>query len=212
MRLAAPSTIAASTTWPAGALRLVEARHQAESEVERAPSVIAEKVERRRRGRVLAPDRVQGPHQTDVVEVVARGQAERTVLSPPRHAAIDQPRIETQAGIRAEPELLHDSRAEAFQHGVGLRDQIPRDPQSRLALQVEDDRTLVAMEQVLPPFAREAEFAGPGPLHQQDVGAHIGQQHAAERPRPDAAEFQDADAAQRTHSAHLASSPDAWMR
>jgi hypothetical protein len=140
-----------------------------------------------------------GRRTGDVVEIVSGGLRQRSALSPACHAAVDQFRIARQAGIRPEAEAFHDSGPHALDQCVGTVDQAQHGIDRPRIFQVQRQRTLAAIEDgVLAHVERIAGFAA-GPLDHDDVGPHVGQQHAAEGPRPDAGDFDDADSVENSH-------------
>ena len=61
--------------------------------------------------------------ERDVVDVVARGLCQRTVLAPTGHAAEDEARVAGQALVGPETEALHDAGPEPLDQRVGLLDE-----------------------------------------------------------------------------------------
>jgi hypothetical protein len=100
-------------------LALDERGEDAERKEEASTTEIAKQVERWHRRSTGATDCVEHARQRYVVEVVTRGVRERSVLPPPRHSAIDEPRVSVQAGIRTDPKAFGDSWAEALDQRVG---------------------------------------------------------------------------------------------
>ncbi len=140
------------------------------------------------------PIAVQRAGERDVVDVVTGRQRERPRLAPARHAAENDLRIALEAHIGAEAQPLHHAGTKAFDHGVSLRDQLQRRLNRFRFLQIEHDGRTAAIG--------DFPFAGNAPALAIDADhfrAHVGQQHGRKRPRPDAREFDDFDALQRTH-------------
>ena len=108
----------------AGLAGMREGGEHAGDEVERAAAEVAEQVLGERRGLVGVPERVESARDGDVVDVVACGVGQRTVLAPSRHASVDEPRVPFQADVRPEPEPFGDAGAKAFQQDVRALDQI----------------------------------------------------------------------------------------
>ena len=116
----APSTIAASTTWPRPLVRASMTRTgDAECEQHAAAAEVADQVERRHRRLAGAADRVQHAGERDVVDVVAGALGERTVLAPAGHAAVDEARVARVHGVGPEAEALHHAGPEALDQRVG---------------------------------------------------------------------------------------------
>ena len=67
-------------------------------------------------------DGVQCAGQRDIIGIVASRTSERTVLAPPRHAAIAQPWIAIKARLGPDTEPLGDAGAKSFDQGIGLID------------------------------------------------------------------------------------------
>ena len=128
----------------------------------------------------------------DVVDVVAGGLRERTFLAPAGHAAVDEPRVLRERDIRAEAEPLHDAGAKAFDEDVGLADQFERRLDAILRLEIDFHDAPPALREIAG-VRLDLALARKG----DDVRAHVGHQHTGEGPRPDAGEFDDANALQR---------------
>ena len=69
--------------------------------------------------------------------------------------------------------------------------QRPDDVEVGGVLEVERDRALAAVQQRRRPEGADQPAAAPAPVDADDVGAQVGQQHAAERPRPQPGELDD---------------------
>ena len=121
------------------------------------------------------PMRMQGAGQRDIVEVVAGGLCHGSFLAPARHAAIDQGRVLLQADLRAQAQAFHDAGAVALQQGVGLAHQLQDGVHPLRCLQIHADAALAAIEKVQSRLLGVAEHAAPGPLHADNVCAHIRQ-------------------------------------
>ena len=92
MSTAAPSTMAASTTWPSPErLASTSAADDAEGQQHAAAAEVADQVERRRWGASPArPIGCEGAGEGDVVDVVAGRLGVGAVLAPAGHAAVDE--------------------------------------------------------------------------------------------------------------------------
>ena len=106
-----------------------------------------------------------------------------------------------EAIVRPEPEPLHHAGPKTFDQRIGLRDQLLRDFDIFRLLQIERDRAASARQKVEFRLDRRAEIGWLGAIDADDIGAHVGEQHAAERPRADAGELDDLYSFQRTHGA-----------
>ena len=100
---AAPSTMAASTTWPSPVRPAGRAPRDAEGQQHAAAAHVADEVQRGQRALAGAAEVVQRAGHRDVVDVVAGVVRQRTVLAPARHAAVDQPRVAGQASSGRAP-------------------------------------------------------------------------------------------------------------
>ena len=90
--------------------------------------------------------------------------------------------------IDAEPQLLHNAGPEIFQHKIGCLGELENDVASRGLLEIDCDAALVAIDRdIVGAFALEMRrrvadhIAEAARLDLDDVGAHVAQQHAAER-------------------------------
>lgn len=100
---------------------LVDGGEDPEDEQHAPAPEIGHEIERWHGGLTATPDGRQGAGHGDVVDVVTGLGGERPVASVTGDAGIDQPRISLHAHIGAEPDALHDTGPEAFQHDVGVR-------------------------------------------------------------------------------------------
>ena len=141
---------------------------------------------------------VEDAAQRDVVEIVARGLRERAVLAPAGEAAEHQARIAGEAHVGTEAEALHHAGAEALDQPVALLDEPQHHLDRTRLLEVDRDRALAAAREVVLRLGIERQRAALA-VHQHDLGAEVGEQHAAERPGADAGELEDADAGEWTH-------------
>ncbi len=107
------------------------------------------------------------------------------------------------SSVAREPDLLHDAGPEVVEHDVGGRDQLAQHLLAFGAAQVERQRALVAVER------REVEaeavahdallahrVAVVDVLDLDHLGAHVREEHRAERAGQDARQVDDADALQ----------------
>lgn len=132
-------------------------------------------------------------------QVEAAFLAARAALAVRRYRTIDQARVARAHGLLPQPQAVHDAGAVVFDQYVGAGDQLDGCVALGLVLQVQGDRALVAVQggEVLAvaigdgrPAAQGVACAGR--LDLDDVGAHVGQQHAAERAGGHVADFDDA--------------------
>ena len=183
----------------AGPLRFKQPADHAEGQVHAAAAKVAHQVERRHRLLPGAANGVQGAGQADVVDVVARRLRHGAFLPPAGHAAVDELWVAGEAVLRPEPQALRDTRTKALKQAVGGLHQ----PQHRLhpfrALEIHADGAPVARQDILGRRRIRAD-----PIHADHFGTHVRQHHAAKGSRPDARQFDDAVARQR--SSHSQSS------
>jgi hypothetical protein len=146
------------------------------------------------RSRLVLAHGVQGAGDRDVAEVVAGGGGERAVLAPAGHPAVDQPRVASQAVVRAEAEPLRRTGPETFDQHVGGGHQVEDGGDRVGVLEVERDARPAAVEQV---GGAAGERLATRPVDADHVGAEVGQDHARMRTRPDAGQLHDLHPTQR---------------
>jgi hypothetical protein len=177
----------------ARAFGLPQCGQHTHEQVQAAAAVVAHEVEWRHRRAVLRTDRIQRAADGDVVEVVARGLCERTLLSPAGHAAVDDAGVARQHRIGPEAQALHHAWPVALDEHVGALQQAPDPLVFGGILQVGLHHRAAAAGEVValaePPS---------GTVDGHDVGAHVRQEHAGKRAGADAGEFDDAQAGERT--------------
>ena len=175
--------------------RLVQCGQDAHDQVEAAPAVVPQQVQRRHRP-VGRADGVQRTGERDVVDVVPRGLRQRPMLAPARHSAVDQPRVATRDRLRPQPQALHDARAEAFHQDVGRLQQLQHLLDAGGVLEV-------GLHHRASPLRDVARITGacPRAVDRHHVGAHVRQQHAGEGPRSDARELDDPQVRERARAA-----------
>ncbi len=164
-----------------------DAKHQEH----RTTAEIRHQVQGRHRRFVGPADGVQGPRESQVVDIVAGGVCEGTCLSPAGDPAVYQAGIRAQADVRAETQPLHDARAESFDQHIRAVQQLVRRREAFDLAQVQRHRALVASVHVGGLGLRRTT------IHGHDVSAEVGQQLADQGPGADAAEFDDAQRCQR---------------
>ena len=192
---------------------LEEGGEDADDEVRRAATEVADQVGREVRSRLVLAHPEQGAGDGDVVHVVAGRLRQRPALPPPGHPAVDQPRVARQALLGTEPEAFRRARAHALDQHVRLGDE------------VEDGRDRVGLLEVqrharTPPVEQVVRSAGQHlparPLDPDHVGTEVGQDHAGVRARPDAGDLDDLDPLEGSgalsecvrHAADCGSSPE----
>ena len=129
----------------------------------------------------------------------------RPLLTPPRHAAVDQPPVAPEAGVGPDAQSLGHAGPEALDQPVGLLDEPEHQLDGVGILEIDADGGTGPVQQV-PVRARARgldllaalDRARRGPLEPQDLGPGVGQHHAGVGRRPDARQLDDLDPAQRS--------------
>jgi hypothetical protein len=136
-------------------------------------------------------------------QVEAALPAARPVLSERRDRAVDQRGLARTEPVPAQPEALHHAGSAVLDEDVGLEHERARRVAGRRVLEVERDRALAAIDrrEVLGVAVRDRwplpHRVALGRLDLDDLGAEVGEQHAAERPGRHLAELDDAHALER---------------
>ena len=183
--------------------RLQEGGHHPERQQHSATAEVTDQVEWRHRRGVGASEPPQRARDGDVVDVVARGVGHRAVLTPARHAAIDQGAVAGPHLVGTDPEALGHPGTEALDQSVGLLGKGEHQLDRVGILQINADRRAGSIEQVpVPGRGRRTLFDRTpwGAFEADDLGSCVGQHHGGVRCRPDAREFDDLDAVQRAFS------------
>ena len=167
----------------------MNAAGDAEREQHAAAAEVADQVERRHRRLARPADGVQDARDRDVIDIVTRARRQRPGLAPAGHAAIHELRIAREHGVWPQAQALHDAGPEPFDQRIGFFGERESRVDPALRLEIKRNRAPAAQHDVVPPVAPEAEARIARAVDQQDVGAHVGQHHAAERARPDGLEF-----------------------
>ncbi len=203
---AAPSTMAASTTWPwperaasSSAATMPKASNMP------PPPKSPTRFSGGTGAESARPMRPQGAPDGDVVDVVTGHGRHRPVLTPARHAPVDQTGVAGEAGLGSDAQALGHTGPEAFDQPVGLGHQPEHELQRVGVLQVDAHRGTGSVEQVpVRPRARGLHLlpplhcAGSRPLQPQHLRPGVGQHHARVGGRPDARQLNDLDPAQRS--------------
>ena len=184
-----------------GGAAFEQRRQYAEGGVERTAAEIAGKVERRRGRSRRRADGVQRTGQRQIIEVVARRARERAGLPPAGQPRIDEAGITREQGFRPEPQPFHHAGAKALQQHIGAFGEREHRFDSAGLLEVERGRAPAPVQQV---GARMDAVGWPHPVDAQHIRAHVGQQHGAMRPRPDARNLQHPEPGKRPGCAHAA--------
>jgi hypothetical protein len=158
-----------------------------------------------RRSARLAGHRHQpGKALRDQVEAALVGV--RAVAAVARDRAVDQARVHLAQDVVAEPQLFQRAAPVVLGQDVGILHHAQQDRPALRGLEVQRDPALVAVQDherrgdaVHPRFAVAARIvAARQLLDLDDVGAHVGQHHAAGRAGHDLGQLQHAQAGQRT--------------
>ena len=176
--------------------RLQHRREDADEQQHGAAAEVADEVQRRHRSFARPADRVQRTGERHVVDVVPGLTRHRTVLTPPGHAAVDQPRVAGVAVGRPDPEAFGDARPVALDQDVRVVDQAQHRVATRGVLEVGRDPAATAQDGV--GAIRVTEPQSPGrPVDAHDVGPEIGEHHGRVRTRSDSGQLHDPQPAQR---------------
>lgn len=178
----------------AGAGRADQGGGDAQGKQHSAATHVAEEIQRDGRVLVGGAERAQRTCHGDVVDVVTGSLGQRPVLTPAGHPAVDQLGITGQARLRAEAQALGDTGAEALDERVGAVDDGEDGLDARWVLEVEGDRAAAPVQDRV---LGGGSGLG-GAVDADDFGALVGEEHAGEGPRADAAELDDTDAGQRS--------------
>ena len=141
-----------------------------------------------------------------------------TGLPVARYPNQDDPRIALAENVVTQVPLLQRARAEVLHHDVGLLDEIEEQLAAARPTQVQRDGSLVAgvhrPEHVVPvdfglaPGAQRVRCARW--LDLDDVGTHVAEQPAGERPGDQGAQLEHPDAVQRTGGAVMPFPANLW--
>ena len=105
-------------------------------------------------------------------------------------------------GLGAQPQPLHHARSVAFDQRIGTGRELQRGLAASRAAKVERDRASSACDCV--EARRQSECAARAwPVDADHLGAQVGEQHRAERARPEADELHHLQAVQWTGHAQL---------
>ncbi|OPY90206.1 MAG: hypothetical protein A4E73_02610 [Syntrophaceae bacterium PtaU1.Bin231] len=186
-----------------------EGQENPDGPVEGDAGEVGDDVERDRRGAVFRPDEAQDTGQRNVVDVVTREQAVRTVLPVARKRAVHDARVDFAHRPVIDAETLHDAGPVALDDHVGLLRHPVEDPPALLGPEIQADALLVAVERevgrlpLLVLSARRVPHVlhreGLGRFHLDDLGAEIGQDHGAERSRDIIRQIENLDAFECQH-------------
>jgi hypothetical protein len=126
-----------------------------------------------------------------------------TVLAPSGDSPVYQAPVRGEALVRPESQLLHDTGPESLDQYIGIHDQSKQGCGGARLFQIHGQRFLAAMHDGMParvvagrlPECRTVAFS----LDQDDLCAHVCEQHAAERRRADPTNLDDFYTGKWTH-------------
>lgn len=133
---------------------------------------------------VLRAGRAEGAGHGDVVQIMARVLGERADLAIAGERAVDEARIPAAERLVVDPEPRRHAGAIALEQHVGTFRQAVKGIAALRRLQVQVDEALAARE------ARDRQAARAS-AHDDDLGAHVREQHRAVRPGCQPGEVED---------------------
>src|SRR5882672_53694 len=113
-----------------------------------------------------------------------------TGLTPTGHASVDEARILAHTLARTQAEPLHDAGAKSLDYSVNVGTHSEHHAGRLRILEIQRHRASASRRHVLPRLAIRRRF-GAHPVDENDLRAHIVEQHRAKRTRADAREFDD---------------------
>ena len=161
---------------------------------------------------VRVAGQAEQPVEAEVVHVVARAPRVGTVLPVARDRAVDEPRVRLTQRLVADPEPLHHARPERLEHDVVLAHQPQQHLPPAVALEVQPDRALAAVEREEEGGLRRVVgalvvrrgpadvVAHPRVLDLEDLRAEVGEQQRAEAARKQSREVEHTDVRERAHT------------
>jgi hypothetical protein len=120
---------------------------------------------------------------------------QRPVLTPSRHASVNEPWIDLPAVIWAEPETLSRARTHAFDQDVRRGNKLENDLYASRLLEIEGDARPTSVHEVVR-AARERLTARA--VNPDDVCAQVGQDHAGMWARANPGKLHNPKAGERT--------------
>ena len=193
----------------AAALALVQRRHDAERRHQRAAAEVRDLPRRLHRRAIALPRQAEHPHESQVVHVVARALALGPVLAVAGDRAVHERRVLLAEALVADAEALQHAGSEGLEQHVVVAREGQQHLPPPLALQVDPDRALVAVERQEERRARALRkllvvrgrpahvVAGARVLDLQHLGAEVREQERAEPSREQAREVEHLQPRQR---------------
>ena len=115
-------------------------------------------------------------------------------LAPAGHASVDQLLVARQAVVGPEAQTFGDAGSKPLEQRVGGLHQLEHQFDALGLLEVHGDGTPVTCQHIARAAACSADA-----VNADHLRAHVREHHPAERPRPDAGEFDDAKTLQWSH-------------
>ena len=199
----------------------MQRRHHPEGGHQGAAAEVGDLPARLDRRPVLGAGQAEQADQAEVVHVVAGALGVGAVLAVAGDRAEDDAGVGLAHALVADPEPVEHAGAEAVEDDVVALDQAQQRLAPLLALEVEPDRALAAVEREVERRARAQLLllvgavvgrrpadvvAHAGVLDLEHLGAEVGQQQRAEAPRQQPGQVEDLDVAER-QLAHDGSTP-----
>ncbi len=139
---------------------------------------------------------IQRAAHREVVDVVAGFLGERPVLTPSGHPPIDQTGVRLETDLWSQPQSFGDARAKSFDQRVGARQQLQQRTHRGRLLQIQRDRSLVAIVEVEARRQIRRHFGARNSVDAHYISAEVGQQRAGEGPWPDRTQLHDPETLQ----------------
>jgi|GEM_PF-1773525 hypothetical protein len=175
---------------------------QADCQIERATADVADESGRCHRKRTRFASIPERAGQCDIVDVVAGGLRERSILPPTSHPAEHERRIAIEANIGSKTQPFHYTRTHALDDRMAVLNKI-EDVLDRCGLlQIEGYKSLTAIENRLTAKVDRIPIRD-NTIDNYNVGSKICQQHSAKWRWTDTGNLDDPDTSERTASRHL---------
>ena len=164
----------------AGDLALAQRDEDPDRRHQRAAAEVGDLAGRLDRRAVALAGQPEQPDEPEVVHVVAGAVAVGPVLAVAGDRAVDEPRVLLAQPLVADPEPVHHAGAEALEQHVGLAHEPQQHLAPRLALEVDADRALVAVQR------QEQRRAARSARRPRSAAAPSARSRPARCPRPSA--------------------------
>jgi hypothetical protein len=192
-----------------GLLATVHCREHRERSDETTGGEVGHDVERDRRLLTVTGGDRKEPCPCEIIDVVAGLRRERAALAVAGERAVDEAPVALGHRRVSQAQPIHHSRAKPLDEDVGTVDELRRDSQAVLVLEVDDDRAPGTVERIdlqAPRLAAAVQrdlgdgraiAPGGGGLDRDHIGPDIAEQHRRERPWCKRAEVDDSEPAER---------------